>query len=74
MAVQIQLTFGDFVWADFVATFEGATDLEKTQAAKAAIKDEFVKPRVLAARIREKRQALEVELQAYIAVQTGRLS
>lgn len=69
----ISMNIADAIWNDFLSIQPGATTAEQAAAAKAAIKDGFVKPQVLAARITDKREAQNVELRDYIATQEARL-
>lgn len=69
----INLTIADGIWADYLAIQPGSTDAEKLLAAKLAIKDGWIKPKVYDFRIREKQEALNAELRAFSEVQTARL-
>ena len=71
--VQIQFNIAQGVWDDFVATQPGATTAEQTLAAKGAIKDQFIKPAVLAYRTRQKQEELNAVLREYVATQEARL-
>lgn len=72
-AVQIQFSIAEGIWDDYLAIQPGSTDAEKLLAAKQAIKNDFIKPKVYDFRIREKQEALNAELRAFSEVQTARL-
>ena len=72
MATQIQLTFADHVWLDFLEMQPGSTDAEKLASAKGSIKG-FVRPAVLAFRTRQKQEELNAVLREYVATQEARL-
>lgn len=72
-ATPVTFQIAEQIWSDFLSIQPGSTDAEKLLAAKQAIKNDFIKPKVYDVRIREKQEALNAELRAFSEVQSARL-